>query len=102
MRYLCYAGEGLEDAEYIKCFLCGSSLYTDLHHWHGRKYEKKFGKINDILVFSVLPLCKKCHDKDLRGEEMLKEAVRLKKDPLILAAMYQSYYAYNRAWGLGR
>lgn len=87
--------EALEEIHYKFCLICGSKVGVELHHWQGRQYTKELGTLNDCLLTGVIPLCKKCHDKDIRGEHMLK-LIEKRHGGFIYAAMYQAWLKRHR------
>lgn len=98
------AHEVLEDLGYKQCLVCGSRHGIELHHWQGRQSTKVIGDVSETLLTGLIPLCKKCHDEDFRGEAMLSQVreqftdedfiKRYKK--LAYAAMVQAYRLYAR------
>jgi len=98
------AHEVLEDLGCKQCLLCGDRHGIELHHWQGRQSTKIIGDISETLLTGLIPLCKKCHDLDPRGDAMLEEirerltdedfVKRYKK--LAYASMVQAYRLYAR------
>lgn len=90
LAYEAYHYLGIEP----ECVLCGAKP-VEMHHWQGRKHTKSLGTVNDFLVTGIIPVCKKCHAEDFRGEKFLEKKIDERRLTKVAKAAMVQIYIYN-------
>jgi hypothetical protein len=77
-----------------ECIFCGAPA-QEMHHWQGSKHTKALGAVNDFLITGIIPVCKKCHAEDFRGEKFLEKKINEKRLAKVANAAMVQIYLYN-------